>query len=106
MAVSWQGLQSDWLSLLQADALIGCFRFLQGYYLLFVIQKKYVGNICGKLQMPSRLCSASWMLCERCLANPCFPAGSHKIYSIGDIRIVSLQSAGVGRFAKYLYKQN
>lgn len=34
----------------QADALIGCFRFLEGYYLLFVTQKKLVGSICGKVE--------------------------------------------------------
>lgn len=31
----------------QADALIGCFRFVEGYYLLFVTQKNLVGSICG-----------------------------------------------------------
>lgn len=33
---------------LQADALIGCFRFVEGYYLLFVTQKNYIGSICGE----------------------------------------------------------
>ena len=32
----------------QADALIGCFRFVEGYYLLFVTQKNLIGSICGK----------------------------------------------------------
>ena len=36
---------------MQADALIGCFRFLEAYYLLFVVKKKYVGTMCGELSV-------------------------------------------------------
>lgn len=31
----------------QAYGIIGCFRFLEGYYLLLVSQRRYEGSICG-----------------------------------------------------------
>ena len=32
----------------QAAGLIGCFRFLEGFYLLLVTQRRYHGTVCGK----------------------------------------------------------
>ena len=37
----------------QANALLGCYRFLGGYYLLFATRKRLAGNVCGE---DSRLC--------------------------------------------------
>ncbi|KAK9787507.1 hypothetical protein WJX73_002623 [Symbiochloris irregularis] len=34
--------------LLQADAVLGCFKFLEGHYLLFAVKKRLHGNICGQ----------------------------------------------------------
>ena len=34
----------------QAAGLIGCFRFLEGFYLLLVTQRRYHGTVCGKCQ--------------------------------------------------------
>ena len=53
----------------QAAGLIGCFRFLEGFYLLLVTQRRYHGTVCGKnalqalpLHMLSSQagCSANW----------------------------------------------
>lgn len=32
----------------QADAIIGCFRFLGGYFLLLVTKKRFQGTVCGE----------------------------------------------------------
>ena len=32
----------------QAAGLIGCFRFLEGFYLLLVTQRRYQGTVCGE----------------------------------------------------------
>lgn len=34
----------------QADAVLGCFKFLEGYYLLFATKKRLHGNICGEFE--------------------------------------------------------
>ena len=36
---------------LQAAGLIGCFRFLEGFYLLLVTQRRYHGTVCGTLSL-------------------------------------------------------
>lgn len=39
---------------LQAAGLIGCFKFLEGFYLLLVTQRRYHGTVCGRhFPMPS-----------------------------------------------------
>lgn len=35
----------------QAAGLIGCFRFLEGFYLLLVTQRRYHGTVCGKIAL-------------------------------------------------------
>lgn len=32
----------------QAHGVIGCFKFLEGFYLLLVTQRRYQGSVCGK----------------------------------------------------------
>lgn len=32
---------------LQAYGILGCFRFLEGYYLLLLTEREYIGSICG-----------------------------------------------------------
>ena len=40
----------------QADAVLGCFKFLEGYYLLFATEKRLQGNICGKVALAAASC--------------------------------------------------
>lgn len=35
----------------QADAIIGCFRFLEGFFLLLVTKKRFQGTVCGEYEV-------------------------------------------------------
>ena len=83
-----------WLSgnaALQADALLGCFRFLGGYYMLFALKKRLQGSVCG---MPH---SYSCLGSDALAGLPACRAGRTQIQQIHSLLLQARRSMLWGR---------
>ena len=73
--------------------MIGCFKFLEGYYLLFATKKRLQGSVCGRTSFSGHLLAPT--AADNILSRKRDISAGEKIYGIGSIGLVSLANPSV-----------